>query len=655
MENIDSDISINNVEYGTFINFKSPQKSSELAFDFGILPNIKKLTGCYRFNACWMQPFFGNKMSDIMFETQFLMAMLSNDNYIIIIPLLDSRFRCSLDSKDNKLILIAETGSTIETGDIVCGAYVCCSNDPILAIKHAMNEIKQKLGTFKLREEKATPEFVDYFGFCTYNAFYREYTHDKIISLLENYSNNDVIPKFILIDDGWQQTNGKYLTSLEVNKDKFPQGISSFTRELRDRFDIKQIFGWIAYNGFWEGVKSAEFEEFLPLVHTGFVPIRLHKYCYDVDNQGEATAGMTFIKKECIENDNFLILDKLNEFYFKYFTYLKNEGINGIKIDAMAWIEMYGEHIGGRVFAMKKLLDAAKVSTCSAFNGALLNCSCNSNDYYFNAEFSNVTRTSTDFYPLKPETNGTHILTNAHVSTWIGEIVLPDWDMFQTGIYGGEFHAAARAISGGPVYSTDEIGKENFNIMKKLSLSDGKLARCINPAILTKDSLFINPNKDNAVIKIQNQNVYNHVVGCFNCNYNSENAEGCVSIQDIWNLPSGDYGMFSYKEQKFVENKFIINLNKISFEICTIFDKKSGFAPVGLKEKYNIGATFTELEERDSYCEFKVLDSGEFICYSNNMPISICENNEEIIFNYDNKCVGFTITNPNSKIRVVFR
>ena len=38
-----------------------------------------------------------------------------------------------------------------------------------------------------------------------------------------------------------------------------------------------------------------------------------------------------------------------------------------------------------------------------------------------------------DFYPEKPETHGRHIFINAHNSFWLGEFVIPDWDMFLTG------------------------------------------------------------------------------------------------------------------------------------------------------------------------------------------------------------------------------
>ena len=69
---------------------------------------------------------------------------------------------------------------------------------------------------------------------------------------------------------------------------------------------------------------------------------------------------------------------------------------------------------------------------------------------------STLTRTSTDFWPTLPASHGEHLYVNAQVSAWFGEFVHPDWDMFQSGHPMGGFHAAGRAVSGGPVYVSDK-------------------------------------------------------------------------------------------------------------------------------------------------------------------------------------------------------
>jgi len=45
-----------------------------------------------------------------------------------------------------------------------------------------------------------------------------------------------------------------------------------------------------------------------------------------------------------------------------------------------------------------------------------------------------------------------HIAAVAYNSVFLGEFMLPDWDMFHSLHPAGEYHGSARAISGGPVY-----------------------------------------------------------------------------------------------------------------------------------------------------------------------------------------------------------
>ncbi|MCI18628.1 putative galactinol-sucrose galactosyltransferase 2-like, partial [Trifolium medium] len=59
-----------------------------------------------------------------------------------------------------------------------------------------------------------------------------------------------------------------------------------------------------------------------------------------------------------------------------------------------------------------------------------------------------------------------------------------------------EYHAAARAISGGPIYVSDKPGRHNFDLLKKLVLPDGSVLRAQLPARPTLDSLFVDPARD---------------------------------------------------------------------------------------------------------------------------------------------------------------
>ena len=48
--------------------------------------------------------------------------------------------------------------------------------------------------------------------------------------------------------------------------------------------------------------------------------------------------------------------------------------------------------------------------------------------------------------------------THHHKQLYVGEICVPDFDMFHSKHTAAAMHAAARAISGGPVYVSDKPG-----------------------------------------------------------------------------------------------------------------------------------------------------------------------------------------------------
>lgn len=129
--------------------------------------------------------------------------------------------------------------------------------------------------------------------------------------------------------------------------------------------------------------------------------------------------------------------------------------------------------------------------------------------------FNNICCVGDDFWCTDPngDPNGTYWLQGIHMvhcaynSLWMGNFIHPDWDMFQSTHPCAEFHAASRAISGGPVYVSDCVGQHNFELLKKLVLPDGSILRCQHYALPTRDCLFEDPLHDGkTMLKIWNLN-----------------------------------------------------------------------------------------------------------------------------------------------------
>lgn len=111
---------------------------------------------------------------------------------------------------------------------------------------------------------------------------------------------------------------------------------------------------------------------------------------------------------------------------------------------------------------------------------------------------------------------GVHMIHCAYNSMWMGQIIQPDWDMFQSDHLCAKFHAGSRAICGGPVYVSDSVGGHNFDLIKQLVYPDGTIPRCQHFALPTRDCLFKNPLFDNkTVLKIWNLNKVLHPSSIF--------------------------------------------------------------------------------------------------------------------------------------------
>ena len=102
---------------------------------------------------------------------------------------------------------------------------------------------------------------------------------------------------------------------------------------------------------------------------------------------------------------------------------------------------------------------------------------------------------------------GCHMVHCAYNSLWMGNFIQPDWDMFQSTHSCATFHAASRAISGGPIYVSDTVGNHNFELLKTLVLPDGSILRCEYYALPTRDCLFEDPlHNGKTMLKIWNLN-----------------------------------------------------------------------------------------------------------------------------------------------------
>ena len=192
-----------------------------------------------------------------------------------------------------------------------------------------------------------------------------------------------------------------------------------------------------------------------------------------------------------------------------------------MKVDGQAVVGGLGRGHGGGPALAKKLHEMLERSVRTHFpTNGLINCMCHSSENILRFSESNLARVSDDFYPTNRASHTVHVANVTYNSVFMGEIVTPDWDMFQSHCgEAGALHAAARAVGGCPVYVSDAPGKHDFALLRKLVFPSGKVLRASLPGRPTRDCVFADPCADGATaLKIWNRNERDGcgVVGAFN-------------------------------------------------------------------------------------------------------------------------------------------
>lgn len=565
----------------------------------------------HRVKPSWPIASTGNSISEVPTETQFIIFK-NEDIYTVCIALVDRASRSYFEGGE-KLYLCSETGDTETEIASGVGMYCISGKNPYELIRIAVEEIEQKLSTFKLRNKKHKPEFMKYFGWCTWNALGIDVSGDKIYEGIESFGNYK--PKFFLLDDGWQSTNNEYGGQGEWKLSSFDPKPGFDLKEIVDKckniYDVKSFYVWHATMGYWGGVdpKSPEMKKFKPeIVQTKYADT-LHKTCESSLSPGEVPYGL--VDK-----------NKIFDFYNEYHKKIASFGVDGVKIDTQNYVETVGQGRGGRSVMSEKIRDGMEASTQLNFGGELINCMCGQNDVTFRLKASNMVRTSDDFFLDQPSSHAVHIYINAVNSIIVRNMAWCDWDMFMTDHEYGEYHAMSRAVSGGPVYVTDEVGVHNFDVISHLVLSDGTLPLCTDVAVPKEECLMMNPFTEQKPFIISNSNKFGRVEAAFNMN-----NDGCEVTGVL------DNKAYSFNKGCIVSGEY--SLSKIGCDIFTYADVKDGFGVYGLAEKYNSGGTVVDFNVYDGTAYITLNDIGTLCVYCDHKPQFVICNGKSVKFDYD--------------------
>ena len=284
------------------------------------------------------------------------------------------------------------------------------------------------------------------------------------------------------------------------------ENLAAVVSHLKSELNVRFVYCWHGLSAYWCGVspEATSMQRYQPRLVFAKPPASLREIEPSMLWNPSVIGGIGAV---------FNPKDLFNDMH----SYLSSCGITGVKVDCQAGVGMVGSVTGGGPSIAARYHSALEDSISRHFpNNDAINCMCHSTENIYRWRDTAVARASDDFYPSDTASHSPHIAACAYNGMFLSALALPDFDMFHSRHRAAELHAAARAVSGGPVYVSDAPGKHSFEILKKLVLPDGHVLRCKLPGRPTRDCLFVDVLRDGqSLLKIWNMNNINGVVGVF--------------------------------------------------------------------------------------------------------------------------------------------
>lgn len=302
----------------------------------------------------------------------------------------------------------------------------------------------------------------------------------------------------LIIDDNWQNIDyrgdGQFQhgwVGFEAEPKAFPSGLKHTITQIRAKHkNIQHIAVWHALLGYWAGISP---DGVLAKTYKTTEVVREDSVRRNLPLGGK----MTVIAKEDV-----------HKFYDDFYRFLSDCGIDAVKTDAQFMTDTWVSAKVRREL-MHEYSDAWTISALRHFSIKAISCMSQTPQNLFYTQMPRsrpamLVRNSDDFFPEIPASHPWHVWSNAHNTLFTQHLnILPDWDMFQTVHDYSGFHAAARCVSGGPIYITDVPGKHDINLIKQMTgpTPRGKTV-IFRPSVLGKSIDAYVGYDDNSILKI---------------------------------------------------------------------------------------------------------------------------------------------------------
>ena len=481
----------------------------------------------------WCRPRFGTDPCALPARVQELLVE-ENGRYAAFLPLVGDTFKTLIrGSEHGAEIYLYANAPVTECRDQPC-LVAAEADDPLRAARAAAAAAAEVLG-LPLRGERPVSPVFDTFGWCSWDALQIRVSHAGLMEKAAEFREKKVPVGFAIIDDMWADVpdlcgvpediefgamvkimHASKLRSFAGAPNRFPQGMAAAIADLHGA-GIANVGVWFPTTGYWSG-----------LLPGGEAEAREAEHLITTEN------GQRIVAPEP---------EKAAAYFDDLCADVKAWGGDFVKIDNQGFHKRYRgvTSIGQSSAAIQTAIDRA---ADKHFGGALINCMGMPSECMFHRR-SAVSRCSDDFMPESPAWFSKNILQCSYNGLLQGQFYVNDWDMWWTDDAQARKNSLCRAVSGGPVYVSDKIGRTRPEILAPLVLSDGSILRCDESATPTADCVMGDPTEADAIFKIRNRKGGAALVAAFNIHRENRPVRGFVSAENA-GLPRGETAYYEF-------------------------------------------------------------------------------------------------------------
>lgn len=561
------------------------------------------------------------RMDDFMNLGAFMMLKKENGQYLAMLPLVSNRIGNSFSIRNKGVYLTMATyGTRTENVSAPLISYAQ-SNNPYEAARMAWelamktDEIKDNINW---RSNKIYPEAYKYLGWCSWEHYKKDISEEIILDAIKEIKSSDIPFRWVLIDDGYLDQKSGQLVSFGVDINKFPNGWKTITSQKDEK--IKWMGIWRNFNGYMNGIS---------LDHT--MP-NLQKHLQLTEN---------YKRKRYMPK---ITPEAANAFYNEMTADTKDNGFDMIKVDFQSDNFRYNTGTENAILGVH-YNNIALEENCVDKDLQFLNCIAQQNFNVFNQKYSSLIRSSVDYKTTKDRLDVT-LVQNFSNAFWLGHTHWLDQDMFFANFKEtAKLMAVSRAVSGGPIYLSDEPQNIDNTVLKPLTYDDGRILGTLAPGVPLPESLMQDPYFEGQAFRViaplKNKTA---TILAVNLNQDDKDVTASISLKDypfaggmiqpyegLWNIPKE--GVLLYDNYagaaSILKEDYKFELGSRKERLFQLSPIQNGWSIIGRPDKYLSASGFKLLEIDEKTIKIKMIEDGPLMLWSDN-KIPYSENFEFI-------------------------